>query len=130
MRSSVTLSILQLLQNNGFGTIGVDLFWGKMGVDQTGIMIVDNGTSQSKGQRRSTSFEIFSRGKNDLSGFTKLQQVIDFLSSGRICSLPAVPRYTDHGFDNVVIMPLSTITNIGPDSKNTIIYNATGNIYY
>lgn len=127
----ITLSILQLLADNGFGTVDEDLFWEKLGIGKEGIYITDVGDTQARGVRYSTTFELYSRGSSDLDGYQRLQKVVDFLNeSSSVCSLPAVPPYTDIGFSNVQIMPPSTIGSIGEDGNGRVIYSITGKIYY
>lgn len=127
----ITLSILQLLADNGFGTVDEDLFWEKLGIGKEGIYITDVGDTQARGIRYSTTFELYSRGSSDLDGYQRLQKVVDFLNeSYSVCSLPAVPPYTDTGFSNVQIMPPSTIASIGEDGNGRVIYSITGKIYY
>ena len=127
----ITLSLLKFLEDNGFGTIDKDLFFEKLTLDRKGIYISSIGDAQSRGARRSQSYELYSRGTTDVDSYKKLSEVINFLDgSYGVCKLPAVPPATDKGYENVTIMPLSTITNNGLDSNNRIVYSTMGTIYY
>lgn len=127
----ITLSLLKYLENNGFGTIDVDLFWQKLGLDKKGLYISDLGQEQERGQRISQLYELYYRGTSDTDGYKKLQAIVNFLNdSYGVCELPAVPPVTESGYSNVVIMPLSTISSMGEDANGRIIYSATGRIYY
>lgn len=127
----LTLSLLKYLSDNGFGTIDQDLFWEKLGLGKNGLYITDVGDAQERGVRKSTTYEIYSRGDSDLDGYTKLQAVAEFLrKSYDVCDLPAVPPYSDEGFTNVSILPPSTISSMGEDGNGRIIYSITGRVYY
>lgn len=127
----ITLSLLQYLQDNGFGTIDKDLFWEKLGLEQNGLFISDLGSSQSRTVRQNTTYSIYSRAKDDLTAYTQLLDVANFLkNSYAVCNLPAATGFTDEGFQGVTIMPPSTIANDGEDANGRIIYSITGQIYY
>ena len=127
----LTLSLLKYLSDNGFGTIDQNLFWEKLGLGKNGLYITDVGDAQERGVRKSTTYELYSRGDSDLDGYTKLQAVAEFLrGSYDVCDLPAVPPYSDEGFTNVSILPPSTISSMGEDGNGRIIYSITGRVYY
>ena len=128
----ITLSLLQYLADNDFGEIDVDLFWQKLSLNKKGVFIVDIGQPQSRGQRRTQRFELYSRGKNDVDGYEKLQAIIEFLNgSFGTCNLPKAEVYSgSKSFDNVTIMPMSTPTNIGEDTNGRIIWSASGELIY
>lgn len=127
----ITLSLLKFLENNGLGRIDEDLFFQKLALGRKGIYISDIGESITRGSRRRQSFEIYSRGDNDIDGYKRLKAVIDLLNdSYGVCELPAVPQVTTEPYRNVTIMPLSSISNVGLDDNGRVIYSATGTIYY
>lgn len=131
MKRSITLSILQFLQDAGLGIIDQTLFWEKIGVGKNGVYIADLGATQTRGGRNNAMYQLFSRADNDLKAMNQLQAILDFLRANyAVCSLPSVPPYTSDGFNNVTIMPPSTITNEGMGEDGHIIYSATGQIYY
>lgn len=127
----ITLSFLKLLENEGFGVIDTDLFFQKLTLDKKGLYIADIGDPITRGVRLSQSFELFARGNSDVDGHKKLSQVLKFLKdSYSICDLPAVPPMTEDGYANVTIKPTSSITNVGLDDNNRIIYSIQGQIIY
>lgn len=127
----VSLSLLKLLEINGFGRIDKDLFWEKLGLNEDGLYITDLGVSQERGGRRSLSYQICCRGKTDVAAYQKLDAVAEFLRrSFAICKLPPVPPITDYGYDNVTIMPPSSLLSLGEDINGRVIYSLTGQLYY
>ncbi len=131
----ITLSLLKLLENNGFGSIDKGLFWGKMGLDDFGVYISEIGDAGIRGMRRSVQYQLYSRGRNDVCGYKQLDKIINYLNSQYgTCTLPSVRKpngdVLSKGFSNVTIMPLSTITNAGQDTNGNTIYTAMGRIYY
>lgn len=127
----VTLSILKYLEQNGFGEIDKSLFWEKMGLHDTGLFITDLGSNNNRGDRPSTTYQIFSRGKTDVDGYKQLQSVIELLNASfSVCKLPSVPPATEYGYDNVSFAPLTTISSEGEDMNGRVIYSATGQVFY
>ena len=127
----ITLSLLKYLENNGFGEIDRNLFWQKLSLDKKGIYIADLGADNPRGERKSLLYELYSRGSSDTQGYKQLQEVVNFLNdSFEVCELPAVPPVTQSGYNDVVIMPLSSIASVGEDANGRIIYSVTGRIYY
>lgn len=133
----ITLNLLQLLENNGFGTIDTDLFWEKMTLGKNGVYITSLGNPTDRGMRKIQSFELYSRGNSDVEGCRKLKDIIEFLNSSySVCSLPQVVDKRDQTnvlseqIDNITIMPCSTITDGGRDDNGRIIWTATGTILY
>lgn len=128
----ITLSFLKLLENEGFGTIDVDLFFQKLTLDKKGVYIADIGDPVAKGSRDTQSYELLARGENDVDGYKKLKDIRKYLiqSYSNICELPAVPPITDEVYTNVELSKPSTITNVGLDAQNRIIYSMTGTIIY
>lgn len=128
----ITLSFLKLLENEGFGKIDVDLFFQKLTLDKKGVYIADIGDPVAKGSRDTQSYELLARGNNDVDGYKKLKDIRKFLirEYSSICELPAVPPITTEVYTNVTLSKPSTITNVGLDAKNRIIYSMAGTIIY
>ena len=128
----ITLSFLKLLENNGFGTIDVDLFFQKLTLDKEGIYIADVGDPVGRNSRDTQSFELYARGKNDADGYRKLKEIRKFLVNeySNICELPPFPPITTEVYTNVELSKPSTITNVGLDANNRVIYSMTGTIIY
>lgn len=128
----ITLSFLKLLENEGFGTIDVDLFYQKLTLDKKGLYITDIGNPVARGSRDTQSYELYARGANDVDGYKLLTEIRRYLIQeySNICELPAVPPVTTEGYTNVELSRPSTITNVGLDDQNRIIYSMTGTIIY
>ena len=122
-----SLSLLKYLENNNFGEIDRDLFWNKLTLDRKGVYISDIGGNQSRGVRPTYSFELYSRGKDDLDGYERLARISEFLSNklGVSISLPET-GYTEEGFDCVVFESISTPTFVERDTQGRMIYAITG----
>lgn len=128
----ITLSFLKLLENEGFGTIDSDLFFQKETLDKKGIFIMDIGDGSERHSRDTQSYELLVRGANDVDGYQKLKAIRKYLITEyqNICELPAVPPITTEVYTNVELSKPSTITNVGLDAQNRIIYSMTGTIIY
>lgn len=133
----ITLNLLQLLEDNGLGTIDEDLFWEKLTLGKNGVYIASIGNPNPRGSRKIQSFELYSRGASDVAGCSRLRGIVDFLNSSySTCSLPKVVDKNDPNeilsdkIENITIMPCSTITDSGLDDNGRIIWTATGTILY
>ena len=130
----ITLNLLKLLENNNLGEIDKNLFWQKMTLGEYGVYISSIGNPLVRGNRTMTSFEMYSRGKNDVEGYKQLKNIVDFLNASySICKLPSVSInniVVADEVENITIMPCSTISNGGLDDNNRIIWTATGSIYH
>lgn len=130
----ITLNILKLLENNNLGEIDKDLFWQKMTLGEYGVYISSIGNPLVRGNRTMTSFEMYSRGRNDVDGYKRLKDIVDFLNASySVCKLPSVSIdnvVVADAVENITIMPCSTISNGGLDDNNRIIWTAQGSIYH
>ena len=135
----ITLSILQLLEDNGFGTVvltgsetGELLYHEKLPEGKNGVYIISNGNPMDRNRRTMQSFDLYVRGSTDLSGAIKLESILKFFSTNcyPVCDLPAVDGYTTQGYKNCVIKPTSNIQNVGLDDTNRMIYVCSGEIKY
>lgn len=141
----ITLSFLNLLADEGFGTMGItgdepnaNLFFQKITLDKTGIFIRDIGDPVERHGRDTQSYELLARGKTDVDGSYKLSQIRKFLINNysNICELPSVTIKIDGedviipAYTNVELSKPSTITDVGEDDKNRIIYSMTGTIIF
>ena len=136
----ITLSLLKYLEDAGFGKLavkgnekGANLFWEKLALDKVGIFITTLGDPIERGSRRSTSFSLYCRGDNDAEGYSRLNAVVEHLSSletyGGVCTLPEVEGFSRE-FNNVTIMPMDTVSAVGQDENGRMIWSSTGKIYY
>ena len=126
----ITLNLLKLLENNGFGKIDKNLFWQKLGLGKTGLYISNISVNGERGKRRVQHYEIFSIGENDVEGLKKLESVAEFLRENyAINELPAVDGICEE-VRNVAIMPPSTISNVGENGQGRVVYSISGEIIY
>lgn len=128
----ITLSFLKLLENEGFGTIDDDLFFQKLTLGKVGVYIADLGEPITRGARDAQSYELLARGDNDVEGYKKLTDIRKFLiqNFSNICELPAVPPITSTVYSNVEVSKPSTITNVGLDAQERVVYSMTGTIIF
>ena len=128
----ITLSLLQYLEDNGYGTIDTNLFWQKLSLGKKGVYIVSIGQPQSRDGLRVQRYQLYSRGTTDVDGYERLANIVDFLNSSyNVCTLPKADVLPNsQAFENVTIMPISTPTNIGEDTNGRIIWSATGELRY
>lgn len=127
----ITLSFLKLLENKGLGRIDEDLFWQDMTLDKVGVYIADIGDGLEKGKRKSQSFELIARGKSKVDGYKRLKKIIDFMTKAEvICEMPNYPPVFNEKYHNVSVKVTSTITTVGKDDNDRIIYSAQGQIIY
>lgn len=134
----ITLSFLKLLEDEGFGTIDVDLFFQKETLDKKGVFIMDIGDPSERHSRDTQSYELLARGKTDIDGKYRLGQIRKFLINNyqNICELPSVSVIIEGQnvvipvWENVELSKPSTITNVGLDAQNRIIYSMTGQIIF
>lgn len=133
----IALHILKLLENEGFGTIDSDLFFEEAPLDgqgkpKQGVWIVERGTSVNRFNTQTQNFDIYSRYTNKLTGYKKLEGILDFLQEayGEVCELPAVPPYSSTVYENVRIEPTSSVENVGTDVDNKIVRVISGIVQY
>ena len=80
----ITLHILKLLEEEGFGTIDTDLFWEEVplnsqGDPKNGIWIVTRGVPIDRLHVYTQNFDIYSRYTNKITGSSKLEGILEFL---------------------------------------------------
>lgn len=126
----ITLNLLKLLENNGFGKIDKNLFWQKLGLGKTGLYISNISVNGERGKRKVQHYEIFSIGKNDVEGLKQIEAVAKLLrESYAINELPEVKGFCE-GVRNVAILPPSTVSNVGENEQGRIVYSISGEIIY
>lgn len=133
----ITLHILQLLADNGFGTIDTDLFWEEIPLDEKGevkdgIWILSRGAPLTRGTRNIEAFDIYSRYANKVTGSQKLEDILSFLGGayGTICDLPEVSGHSNNEYKKVAIQPTSNIENAGVDANGKVVRVISGQIIY
>lgn len=131
----ITLNLLQFIEDNGLGKIDQSLFWEKMAYDKNGVYIRSLGQPTERGSLKLQSFELYSRGSDDVKAYKQLANILALLDrSFNVCKLPAVidcdNSLLSDEVNYVSILPTSSITNYGTDDNGRVIYSAQGSIYY
>lgn len=133
----VSLHILKLLENNGFGTIDTDLFWEDIPLDSNGkpkegVWIVTTGSAVDRFVVTKESFDIYARYSNKLTSATKLESILHFLQTAydTVCDLPTVPPYSTAEYFNVRIKPTSSIEQVGFDEQGRLVRLISGQIQF
>lgn len=128
----VTLALLKLLEDNGFGKIDVNLFWQKFGNGKNGVYISDIGENQETHGRLATNYELLCRGENDVDSYKLVDSIREFLADqyASRCTLPTVKSVDDSIYSNVTILPPSTVSSVGVDANHRMVYSITGKIFY
>jgi len=142
----ITLNILKLLENNGFGTLmltgtetGQNKLWHeKLPVKEFGVYIMSRGDPIVRGGLITQSFDLYARERNDLDGANRLEAILDFFGKEcyPVCALPAVPKPDESGefyspaYKTSTIVPTFNINNVGVDSTDRVIYLASAQVTY
>lgn len=136
----ITLHVGQLLKDKGYGELALEgdetgenlIFIEKLPIGKTGIALMSRGDPIARGQRISQSFDIYSRGTDDVEGHQRLEAVLDFFLKEcyPVCTLPKVPDYSEEVYTKSVIMPTFNIQNVGVDGADRVIYLASAQVIY
>lgn len=129
----VTLHILQLLQDNGFGTIDAladGLYFETLPLNGRGVAIFSRGTSLRRGQRTQQSFDLYSRGTDNLNGAEKLEQIKEYFDNNFVqCTLPTT-ELSSNLYTRASIEVVSNVENLGLDETDRIIFRLSAVITY
>lgn len=133
----ITLHILKLLSDNGFGTIDVDMFFEEIpistkGIAKQGLWIVTRGAPLDRFNVATQNFDIYTRYTDKLAGYKKLEDVLRYLQEayGDVCELPTVPPYSTEQYNNVRITPTSGVESVGNDENNMVVRVISGSVQY
>lgn len=134
----ITLRVLKLLEQEGFGTVDINgsvkdggLYFEKMPQGKTGVAIFSRGAPMGHGMRYSQAFDLYSRGVNDVEGMQKLERIMQKITqSYTVCTLPKVTNVDEIDYSHVSIVPISNIENAGADENDRVLYVATAQVTY
>jgi hypothetical protein len=130
----VTLHILELLKDNGYGVdLNSDLHWEKLPLKKDGVAIFSRGGEQNYGRSRCVQrFDLYSRHSNSLVAYDKLDKIRLFLaeSYGETCDLPTVPNKSNRVYNNVRFTVIDNIENIGVDGTDKVVFRLAAQIIY
>lgn len=133
----VTLHILKLLQDEGFGTVDTNLFWEEVPLDSNGdpkdgIWIVSRGSEVSRTSLHIQAFDLYARYSNKVTTSQNLENLLEYLQTAfeEVCYLPEFPPYSTNQYTNVRIVPTSGIENVGTDDNEKIVKVISGEVRY
>ena len=128
----ITLHILQLLADNGFGTMNQDLFWEKLPLDKNGVAIMSRGGVITGARSRNTlAFDLYCRGKNDLLSADRLERIRKLLiDEYPVCDLPTVSGKSNKQYKNVRFVLISNVENLGLDETDRLLWRLSCEVIY
>lgn len=131
----ITRHVLELLKDNGFGTVNQTLWWeqlpsGDAANQVTGIAIISRGAPLEVYGRWRQDFDLFSRGTDDVTGNVELEKVLDFLQNLYNCKLPIIPNLSETLYTQCHFTVLTGTENLGPNDNGRIEWRATIKLTY
>lgn len=133
----ITLHLVQLLEDEGFGTIDTNLFWEEAPLNansnaKEGVWVVTRGAPVSRTNLNIQAFDIYARFANKITTAQKLESILEYLQEAydTVCELPEVPPYSSALYTNVRIVPTSGVENVGSDEQDKIVKVISGEIRY
>lgn len=133
----IVLSLLQQLADDGYGTVNQDLQVGTLpltgdGKARNGMAITARGMPVDRLNVNIQGIDFYVRNSNPLVALTAAQNLQEYLKEafGRLCDLPACPPYTTATYSNVMITPVSSITDMGRDDNGGTTFMVSGEIQY
>lgn len=133
----ITLHILKLLADEGFGQIDTDLFWedaplNSQGNPKDGVWIVPRGTEVNRMDVGRQAFDLYSRYTNKVTSSKKLEDILEYLQTAfdEVCELPTVPPHSTTRYYDVMITPTSSIENVGADEQDKVVRVISGEVKF
>ena len=130
-------SLIQQLQDDGFGTSGTTLQMGILPVDangepRNGIAIITRGTPVDRLNVNIQAVDFYVRNSNPLTASNKAQELIEYLqnSYSQICTLPPLDGVTTESYEGVTITPVSAPDFAGQDDNGGWVYVVSGEVRY
>jgi len=133
----ITLNLAKWLEQEGFGTLDVSIFWeeaslNSQGKPKDGIWVVTRGAAINRVVTTRQAFDIYSRYTNKITGSLKLEAILEKIKEtyGETCTLPTVPPHSLTVYSDVRLVPTSGISNVGTDDQEKIVRVISGEINY
>lgn len=130
-------SLLQQMQNDGFGTVNQDLQMGILpldskGIPRNGIAVIARGSEVTRVQIGIQNVDFYVRNTNPLKASTKAEELLEYLqdSYSNICDLPELEGYTTESYRNVIIQPTASVEFAGVDENGGHSFVVSGEIRY
>lgn len=129
----IGLHILQLLEDNGFGTIDapVDgLYWEVTPLDSQGVTFMSRGATIGRGLRNIQVFDLYCRGSSNLRGADKLEKIKEYIDNNYVtCTLPTTPK-SNKQYTRVTLEITGNVENLGLDEQDRLIFRISGEAIY
>ena len=130
----IALHLLQLLEDEGFGTIddkSGGLFYEKLPLGAVGVAIFSRGGPMGKGRRNEQSFDLYARGANDLLGADKLEKIKEYFEQNETtCQLPIVPGLSNKIYSSATVEMTDNVENLGLDENDRVVFRLSGRVNY
>lgn len=130
-------SLLQQMSDDGFGTVGEDLQIGVLPVNtqgdpRDGIAVTPRGLPVNRVMVEQQAIDMYVRDSNYLTALDKAQELLEYLQSSfaEVCDLPPLEGVTTASFNNVTIVPSSSVEYVGIDQNGGTTYVVSGEIMY
>lgn len=130
-------SLLQQLEDDGFGTVSQDLQIGTLPLDdksnpRNGIAITLRGLPVNRLDVSQQAVDFYVRNKNPLVAANTAQEILDYLmeSYTNVCDLPSLDGITTDTYSNVTITPTSSVEYVGVDDNGGTSFVVSGEVRY
>lgn len=130
-------SLLQQMQDDGFGTVNADLQMGVIplnaqGNPRNGIAVISRGSAVTRLQVEVQAVDFYVRNTNPLVASQTAQEILEYLrdSYAEICELPALAGYTEETYRNVTIEPTGSVEFVGVDENGGHSFVVSGIVRY
>ncbi len=128
----ITLHILQLLSDEGFGAIDTDLFWEDMPLNKNGVAIYSRGGTLFRGRNKAIqSFDLYSRGNSAPQAADKLEKIWEYFVDNYVtCDLPIVSGKSNKLYNKARFSPIANIGNLGKDETDRLLFRLSMEVVY
>lgn len=130
-------SLLQQLEDDGFGTVGNELQVGVIpltaqGNVRNGIAVTPRGLPVTRLNVNIQAVDFYVRNSNPMTALNKAQELLEYLqeSFAEICNLPSLDGVTTETFSEVVITPSSSVDFVGVDDNNGTTFVVSGEVRF
>lgn len=135
-------SLLQQLQDDGWGTVNTTLQLGTLPINATtgkatnGIALSLRGLPVWYANVEVQGLDFYVRNTNYITALQKAQELLEYIqtSYGDICTLPPLQGFgavlASGSYKNVTITPVSSVSEIGVDDNGGMTYQVSAEIRY
>mgnify|MGYP001356959708 CR=1 FL=1 len=130
----MSLHLLALLENNGFGTIDFDLWNGELPMNKTGIALIPRGGSVSDGGLVTQDFDLYARAitGQEIAMANLLEDIFIFLHRNCQCTLPPYIGCCEdiEAYKLIDIKGITPLEDLGRDLEGNKLYRWAYQIKY